>query len=115
MKPVVLAGLFALVVVAVPVAIEIGEENHLEKRGGTDTVIADVVKALIAFGAFIWGGGIIAKRAVNYYFEKREKYDREHPKTNLMAGARIRNTATKVESHASNPTLAEKISDEEQV
>jgi dsRNA-specific ribonuclease len=75
MRSIILVGLFALAVVAIPLAVEIQSGKHIERRGSTDAVIADVVKALIAFGAFIWGGGIVAKKAVNYYFEKKAQLD----------------------------------------
>ena len=88
MRPFIITSLFAIAVVAIPLAIEIEEGKHLQKRE-TDTVIADVVKALFAFGAFIWGGGIIAKRAVNYYFVKLEEVEKEKLKNHLMATARI--------------------------
>jgi ribulose-5-phosphate 4-epimerase/fuculose-1-phosphate aldolase len=94
MRPVILCGLYALAVVAIPIAIEINSENekHLEKRGGTDAVIADAVKALIAFGAFVWGGSIIAKYGVNYYFEKKAQIDVEKQKKErqMMAAATMR-------------------------
>lgn len=72
-----------------PLEIEIETgEKHLQKRG-TDAVIADVVKAAIAFGAFIWGGGIIVKRGVNYYFEQKEKIEGEKMKHELMVAAKM--------------------------
>jgi hypothetical protein len=78
-----------VVVIAVPLEIEIETgEKHLQKRG-TDTMIAEVVKAALAFGAFIWGGGIIFRRGINYYFEKKEKIEREKMKHELMVAAKI--------------------------
>ena len=88
MRKFILTSLFAIAVVAIPLAIEIEEGKHLQKRE-TDTVIADIVKALVTFGAFIWGGGIIAKRAVNYYFVKLDEVEREKLRNHLMATARM--------------------------
>jgi len=90
MRPIILCGLFALAVVAVPIAFEIEHGKHLEKRGATDNVIADAVKAIVAFGAFIWGGNIIAKKAVNYYFDKKAMYDEAKKQKDMMDGAMIR-------------------------
>ena len=44
---------FFAIAIAIPITIEIEEANHLEKRG-MDTAIADIVKAIITFGGFIW-------------------------------------------------------------
>jgi hypothetical protein len=91
MRFILLAFVCILVVVAaVPLEIDIveGRGGHLEKRG-TDTVIADVVKAALAFGAFIWGGGIISRRAINYYFEKKEELDRAKVAHQLMVAAKV--------------------------
>lgn len=89
MRPVIIfTSLFAIAAVAIPLAIEI-EGKHLQKRG-TDAVVADLIKALVTFGAFIWGGGIIAKRAVRYYFVKLEEVEKEKLKNHLMATARMR-------------------------
>src|SRR5271170_22947 len=88
MRPIILTSLFAIAVVAIPVAIEIENGKHLEKRG-MDSVLADLVKAAITFGAFIWGGGIIAKRAVNYYFVKKEEVEKEKIRSQLMAAAKM--------------------------
>ena len=88
MRPFIVTSLFAIAVVAIPIAIEIEKGKHLQKRE-TDTVIADIIKALVAFGAFIWGGGIVAKRAVNYYFVKLDEVENEKLKNHLMAGARM--------------------------
>jgi hypothetical protein len=88
MRPIVLTSLFAIAVVAIPVAIEIESGKHLEKRG-TYTILANLVKTAITFGAFIWGGGIIAKRAVNYYFVKKEEVENEKMRSQLMAVAKM--------------------------
>ena len=87
MRPFIIISLFTIAVVAIPLAIEI-EGKHLQKRHA-DAVIADAIKALVTFGAFIWGGGIIAKRAVKYYFVKLEEVEKEKLKNHLMATARI--------------------------
>jgi hypothetical protein len=87
MRPFIVTLLFAIAVVAIPLVME--EGKHLQKRG-RDPVIADIVKGLVAFGAFIWGGGIIAKRAVNYYIVKLEEVENEKLKNHLMAGARMK-------------------------
>ena len=87
MRPFIITSLFAIAVVAIPLAMEI-EGKHLQKRGN-DAVVADLVKALVAFGAFLWGGGIIAKRAVKYYFVKLEEFEKEKLKDYMMATARI--------------------------
>ena len=79
MRQFAFTSLFVLTVVAIPLAIEMGSGKHLQKRG-TDSVIADVVKALLAFGAFIWGGEIISRRAVNYYFQKKAEIEKEKMK-----------------------------------
>jgi len=96
MRPLILTGIFALTVVAIPIAVELEQMKHLEKRGSTDTVIADVVKALIAFGAYVWGGGIIAKKAVNYYFDKKAKLEMDKEKrknqTQLLNAAAVKKT-----------------------
>jgi hypothetical protein len=83
----------AVVVVAVPLEIDVIEDGkHLRKRG-TDAIIADAVKAIVAFGAFIWGGGIIARRGVDYYFGKKAALENEQRETKrrqaLMIGAKI--------------------------
>lgn len=76
MKHIVLIALCTLTATAVSMAI--GERNgkHFQKRC-TDIVIADIAKALITFGAFIWGGEIISRRAVNYYFKRKEEIEKE--------------------------------------
>lgn len=89
MRAIVLYSLFAVAVIATPIVIEIEGGKHLEKRQSND-VLADVVKALLAFGAFIWGGGIISKRAINYYFEKKAKLDEENRANNVKLNAVIK-------------------------
>jgi hypothetical protein len=88
MRPIVLTSLFAIAVVAIPVAIEIESGKHLQKRG-MGTVFGDLVNTALMFGAFIWGGGIIAKRAVNYYFVKKEEVEKENIRNQLMATAKM--------------------------
>ena len=87
MRKFILTSLFAIAVVAIPLAMEIEKRKHPQKRE-TDAVIDGIIKALETFGAFIWGGGIIGKKAVNYYFVKLE--EREKLRNHLMATARIR-------------------------
>jgi hypothetical protein len=79
------------VVVAVPLEIDIQTKaGHLQKRG-TDAILADLVKAAIAFGAFVWGGSIVARRGVNYYFEKKAIIEREKLRHQLMMKAKLEN------------------------
>jgi hypothetical protein len=92
MRTVILYSLFAVAAIATPIAIELKGGKHLEKRG-TDAVIADVVKALLTFGAFIWGGGIISRRAINFYFEKKAKLDAEKRANNMRMNAAIRTSS----------------------
>src|SRR5579859_1458701 len=74
MRPLILLFAFTAAVVAVPVMLEIGGTKKLQKRD-TDDVIASMVKAALAFGAFIWGGGIIGRKTVDYYFDKKAKLE----------------------------------------
>jgi hypothetical protein len=76
MRSLIWFALFIIAVIAAPVALKINPGNHLEKRG-TDAVIADVVKAAIMFGALIWGGGVVSKRAINYYFQKKQEVENQ--------------------------------------
>jgi hypothetical protein len=87
MRPFIITSLLAIAVVAIPLVLDL-ECKQLQKRT-TDEVAANVVKALIAFGAFLWGGGIIARRAVNYYFVKLEEVEKEQLKNHMMAAARM--------------------------
>ena len=73
--------IFAIAIMALPVEIYTG--NHLSKPGAIDDVLAEGVKAAIAFGLFLWGGGIVAKRGVNYYFKKLEEYETNKTKERL--------------------------------
>jgi len=90
MRRFVVFSLFAFAVVAIPLSLDINGEhiNHLDRRS-SDSLIADVVKACIAFGAFIWGGGIISRRAINYYFDKKAELEKETARNRLMAQAKI--------------------------
>jgi len=81
MKPIVFISLFVLAATALPIAIDINGSHQLQKRDGTNDLIVTIVKALVVFGGFIWGGGIISKRAVNYYFKQLD----ERQKQNLLA------------------------------
>ena len=86
MKPIIFISLFVLAATAVPIAIDInGSHGHLQKRDGTDDLIVSLVKAIVVFGGFIWGGGIISRRAVNYYFEKLD----ERTKQNMVEKGKI--------------------------
>jgi hypothetical protein len=83
----VLFAVFAIAVLALPLEITVGK--HLDKRAGaTDDVLAEFLKAAITFGLFLWGGGIIAKRGVNYYFKRLGEYEEKHAKETLIAMAR---------------------------
>src|SRR5271170_4113595 len=76
MKPIVFIS-FVLAATALPIAIDINGSHQLQKRDGTNDLIVTIVKALVVFGGFIWGGGIISKRAVNYYFEKLDERQKQ--------------------------------------
>jgi hypothetical protein len=95
MRPVILASLFAIAVMAIPVAHEMHRTKHLAKRDGGDELFAITFQALLAFGGFILGGNIIAKKAINYYFNKKGAYDEESLKKNLLAAARVKNIGAK--------------------
>lgn len=85
MRPfIIITSLLAISAVAIPLAF--GSECKQLHNRMSDEVVANGVKALIAFGAFLWGGGIIARRAVKYYFVKLEELEKEQ----LMAAARMR-------------------------
>jgi len=99
MRPFILISLFTIAVVAIPLATETAG-IHLQKRD--EAIIAGLIQAVIAFGAFIWGGGIIAKRAVNYYFMKLEEVEKKKLKDYLMATARIQ---TKIPPQPLDSTL----------
>lgn len=87
MRSFVLFVVFAIAVLALPVEITVG--NHLDKRAGAmDDVLAEFLKAAITFGLYLWGGGIIAKRGVNYYFKRLSEYEEKHAKGTLIAMAR---------------------------
>jgi hypothetical protein len=99
MRVVILGMLFAIAVVAIPLKMEMDIESnikHLEKRSVTDSPIADAVKAIIAFGAFIWGGGIISRRAVDYYFKKKAEADEEKAKQTMTVMAKVNPSPTTV-------------------
>jgi len=68
---------------ALPVEIDTG--NHLSKRSATDDILAEGVKAAIAFGLFFGGGEIVAKGGVNYFFEKLKEYETNEMKKHLTA------------------------------
>jgi hypothetical protein len=74
MRPLLFLFAFTVAVVAMPVLLEIEHTKHLQKRG-TDDVLASIVKAALAFGAFIWGGGIIGRKTVDYYLDKKAKIE----------------------------------------
>jgi hypothetical protein len=115
MRAVILYSLFAIAALATPIAIELEGGKHLEKRG-TDTVIADVVKALLTFGAFIWGGGIISRRAINYYFERKADLDGEKKANNMRINAAYRKMEpTAVEEQSAEPTVMDDPPDYEAV
>jgi len=85
MRPIVFVSLFVLAATALPIAIDINGSHQLQKRDGTNDLIVTIVKALVVFGGFIWGGGIISKRTVNYYFDKLD----ERQKQNLLAVGKV--------------------------
>lgn len=85
MKPIIFISVFVLAATAVPIAIDINGSSHLQKRDGTSDLIVSIVKALVVFGGFVWGGGIISRRAVNYYFEKLD----ERTKQNMVAVGKL--------------------------
>ena len=74
MRPLLFLFAFTVAVVAMPVLLEIEDRKHLQKRG-TDDVLASIVKAALAFGAFIWGGGIIGRKTVDYYLDRKAKIE----------------------------------------
>jgi hypothetical protein len=86
MKPIIFISLFVLVATALPFQLSVNDgTGRLQKREDvTDSIITTVVKAAVLFGAFIFGGGIISRRAVNYYFEKLE--EKEKKKSFLITG-----------------------------
>lgn len=92
MKPFIFITLFILAATAVPIAIDINESHQLQKRDGTNDLIVSLVKLVVLFGGFIWGGGIISRRAVNYYFEKLDERTRkkmiEMGKVHAMIGGK---------------------------
>ena len=85
MRPIILACLFTLAM-AVPVTIEIENEQSLQKRDELNSVLGQTVKAVIVFAAFIWGGGIVAHRAIDYYFKtlKEERKKAENEKSQMQ-------------------------------
>jgi hypothetical protein len=85
MRAFILFAIFAIAVIAFPIEISTG--SHLSKRSASDDVLAEIVRAAIAFGLFLWGGGIIAKRGVNYYFQKLDEYEKERAKETLITTA----------------------------
>ena len=75
MHPLAVLLAFTVAAVAIPILLEIEEDNkHLQKRG-TDDVLASIVKAALVFGGFIWGGGIIGRKTVDYYLDKKAKIE----------------------------------------
>ena len=86
MRSFVLLAVFAIAVLAHPLEITVGK--HLDKRSASDDVLAELFKAAITFGLFLWGGGIIAKRGVNYYFKRLSEFEEKHGKDTLLAMAR---------------------------
>jgi len=77
MKPIIFISAFVLAASAVPIAIDVNGSHHLQRRDGTDDLIGSIGKALVVFAGFIWGGGIISRRAVDYYFEKLNERTRQ--------------------------------------
>jgi len=88
MRILFLFAIFAIAVTALPLEIYTG--SHLSKRSAMDDVLAGLVKAAIAFGVFLWGGGIVARRGVNYYFKKLEEYEKEKATGHLIAMTRAK-------------------------
>lgn len=74
MRPLLFLFAFTIAAVAVPLVVDIDGSKHLQKRG-TDDVLAAIVKAALAFGAFVWGGGIIGRKTVDYYLDKKAKME----------------------------------------
>lgn len=74
MRPLLFLFAFTVAAVAVPLIVDIDGSKHLQKRG-TDDVLAAIVKAALAFGAFVWGGGIIGRKTVDYYLDKKAKME----------------------------------------
>lgn len=99
MRPVVFVSLFAIAAMAIPIAHEIFGTKHLTKRNSNAGPTIDFLLAtLLTFGGFVWGGGIITKRAINYYFNKKVLYDEERLKKNMMAEARVKKIGIKPQS-----------------
>jgi hypothetical protein len=74
MRPLLFLFAFTIAAVAVPLVVDIDGSKHLQKRG-TDDVLAAIVKAALAFGAFVWGGGIIGRKTVDYYLDRKAKME----------------------------------------
>jgi hypothetical protein len=115
MRAVILYSLFAIAALATPIAIELEGGKRLEKRG-TDSVIAHVVKALLTFGAFIWGGGIISRRAINYYFERKADLEGQRMANNMRMNAAYRKVKPMaVKKPSADPTVMDDPPDYEAV
>jgi hypothetical protein len=96
MRSSVLIPLFAIAAVAIPIVHEISRTKHLAKRNLNMNSTAEILfAALVAFGGFIWSGGIISKRAINYYFNKQVMHDEERLKKNMIAEARVKDIGVK--------------------
>ena len=72
-----LAALSAICVSAIPMAFDIAE-RQLDKRHEGDTITTHILKSIVTLGALVLGGTIISRRAVNYYFQTKEEYDRQN-------------------------------------
>jgi len=90
MRPIILACLFTLAM-AIPVTIEIANEKSLQKRDELNSMLGQTLKAVVVFGALVWGGGIVARRAIDYYFkvlkEERKKAENEKSQVQMVNDA----------------------------
>lgn len=85
MRPLLFLFAFTVAAVAVPLVVDIDGSKHLQKRG-TDDVLAAIVKAALAFGAFVWGGGIIGRKTVDYYLDRKAKMEAQQAQQAQQAG-----------------------------
>ena len=86
MKPNLIFAFFAIAAVATPVEVDTNEAQHIRRRDA-EPILATVISLAILFGGFIWGGRIIGRKTVDYYFqqkEEREGSEQEKPLNNMV-------------------------------